>query len=105
MLARMAPGLLKAGWRIVSGLIRRSHREWAQWAVAEPLAAATQLESISNVLRFRADARRWQWLADRDRAVATALRHQADELRARAGDASSLERLCSVRPGTFARAS
>lgn len=97
-----AASILTAGWRIVSGFIRRTHREWAQWAVAEPLAAATQLESISNVLRFRADARRWRWLADRDRAVAEALRAQANELRARAGDASALERLCAIRPGTFA---
>jgi hypothetical protein len=83
------------GWLDVLGgiatFIRRQlgqgFREWAEWAHANPGAAAIQLEAIAGTLEAAAEARRRRrdgtlpWLARRKLAAANKLRFQAQDLR------------------------
>lgn len=83
-------------------LIGRSFREWSEWSVREPRAAAHQLRLIAQVIEQRGLHRRNPEgvLARRDARLAAALRAQARELVA-AASAEALRQVCAVKPGAW----
>lgn len=89
-------------WRLVSSLLGRSFRDWSEWAVRDPIAAAHELDLISALLEGRARAYRKQdgWRARRDREVAGSIRAHARRLRASATP-EELAAACAVVPGTM----
>jgi hypothetical protein len=89
--------------REVLKLIGRSFRDWSEWSVREPRAAAAQLRLIAAVFEARSRHRKRPdgYLARMDAATAEGLRAQAKELLASAGDAARLRTVCAVAPGSW----
>ncbi len=96
----------------VGRLVGKTFQEWSEWAVANPRAAALQLQLLAARAQGRSMAFRNQqgWRARKNRRLAESLKAQAaeilraekireDEDRARGGDA--LRSACSVEPGTW----
>lgn len=93
-------------WSALSRLIGMNLREWAEWAEANPGAAAGWLETLAQIKEYRSRTRRWKWRARRELATARALRAQAVAMRKRAlARPRQLRAICAVAPGTYSEAS
>lgn len=97
-----ALGFLSRAWRLVSSLLGRSFRDWSEWAVREPAAAAHELGLLAAMLEGRSRAYRNPdgWRGRRDREIAASLRKHARALMA-TKTRDELVTACAIRPGTM----
>ncbi len=84
---------------VVGRLLGRTAEEWAEWASANPEAAALALDAAAEGLEARARARKRKngWWARRLREQARGFRRQAEALR----DAEQRQGACDSPPGQW----